>query len=232
MERKYKCIFFDLDHTLWDYEANARETLADLYDAYNLKSKGIPDAGELYLQFRKVNLDLWDLYDRELITQDFLRKERFRQTLGHFSAFDEKLSEALSEEYLSACPKKANLIPHALEALEYLSGRYLLTVVTNGFEEVQKTKISSVDLGRFFSHIITSQKAGHRKPSQKIFEYAMHVNDIKCCDAVMVGDNLLTDIAGARNSSIDTIFFNPGRISHKARVSHEIACLSELRNIL
>lgn len=232
MVKKYRCIFFDLDHTLWDYETNARETLADLYVAFNLKSKGIKDADSFYHQFRKVNLALWDLYDRDLIDQDYIRKERFLQILDHFLIVDGSLSEDLSIKYLKQCPKKANLIPHALEVLSYLSDRYQLTLVTNGFEEIQHAKLASGNLRRFFKHIITSQKAGHRKPSREIFDYAMAVNEINCSDAVMIGDNLITDIGGARGASIDTIFYNPDKISHNVSVSHEISCLSELKEIL
>lgn len=232
MGKKYKCVFFDLDHTLWDYDTNSRDTLRELYDMHALSSRGISDPEVFYQQFRKVNLALWDLYDTNQIDQAYIRAERFRQILEHFSVYDEKLSDRLSEDYLSQCPKKPNLIPHALDVLEYLTARYTLTIVTNGFEEIQHLKLSSGKLLRFFEHIVTSQKAGHRKPSEKIFEFALLANAAKCCDVVMIGDNLLTDIAGARNASIDTIYYNPGAIAHNANVSYEIACLSELKKIL
>jgi YjjG family noncanonical pyrimidine nucleotidase len=230
--RKYKCIFFDLDHTLWDYETNAKETLAELFEVFNLQAKGVTDAESFYQQFKKVNLALWDLYDRELVSQQYIRIERFKRILDHFRCYQEKLSNDLSDEYLSRCPGKSNLIPHAYEILEYLSAHYRLTVVTNGFEEIQNVKLSSGNLHRFFDHVITSQKAGYRKPSQKIFEYAMQANGVKCCDVVMIGDNLVTDVGGARGASIDAIFFNPEKITHTSQMNHEIGCLSELKKIL
>jgi YjjG family noncanonical pyrimidine nucleotidase len=230
--KKYKCIFFDLDHTLWDYETNAKETLVELYREFNLEAKGVTDAESFYQQFKKVNLALWDLYDRELASQQYIRIERFKRILDHFSSYHEKLSNDLSDEYLSRCPTKSNLMPYANEVLEYLSSNYRLTVVTNGFEEIQNVKLSSGNLHRFFDHIITSQKAGYRKPSQKIFEYAMEANGVKCCDVVMIGDNLVTDVGGARSASIDTIFFNPEKITHTSKMDHEISCLSELKKIL
>jgi YjjG family noncanonical pyrimidine nucleotidase len=230
--RNYKCIFFDLDHTLWDYETNSKETLYELYHTYDLESKGVTTTEHFYNEFRRVNMALWDLYDRDLIKQDVIRAERFKQILEHFSAYDETLSSKISDEYLNTCPKKANLIPHAEEVLDYLSIQYKLTVVTNGFEEIQHVKLKSGNLHRYFDHIVTSQKAGHRKPSQKIFEYAMNVNGIKCNDVIMIGDNLITDIAGARSASIATVFFNPDKILHNAQIDHEISCLSELKDIL
>jgi YjjG family noncanonical pyrimidine nucleotidase len=230
--RAYKCIFFDLDHTLWDYEANARETLGELYHAYDLATRGILNAEYLYTQFRKVNLALWDQYDRELISHDVIRKQRFRMILEHFSVFDEKLASNLSQDYLYACPRKGNLMPYAADVLQYLSSSYRLTIVTNGFEEIQHTKLTSGRLHNYFDHIVTSQKAGHRKPSQKIFEYAMAANAVTPSQVIMIGDNLVTDIGGARLASIDSVFFNPEKIRHESEIHHEISCLSELKNIL
>jgi YjjG family noncanonical pyrimidine nucleotidase len=230
--KKYKCIFFDLDHTLWDYETNAKETLVELYTEFDLRPKGVRDPESFYLKFKEVNLALWDLFDRELASQQYIRTERFKRILEHFSAYAEDLSEALSNEYLKRCPTKNNLMPFATEVLEYLHRHYRLTVITNGFEEIQHTKLSSGNLHRFFDHIVTSQKAGYRKPSKEIFHYAMTANEIKCSEVIMIGDNLVTDVGGARNASIDTIFFNPEKVNHTSSISHEISCLSELKKIL
>jgi YjjG family noncanonical pyrimidine nucleotidase len=232
MAKKYKCVFFDLDHTLWDYEENSKETLYDLFYAYELQAKGVTSADTFYRQFRVINLALWDLYDNNRVDQHYIRQERFKQVLEHFSAYTVQLSEHLTVDYLDQCPKKANLVPHALEILEYLASDYVLTVVTNGFDEIQNVKLSSGNLHRFFNHIVTSQKAGHRKPSQKIFQFALQANNIKCSDAVMIGDNLITDIGGARNAAIDSIFYNPEKIAHQTSVKYEISCLSELKKIL
>jgi YjjG family noncanonical pyrimidine nucleotidase len=221
--RKYSCVFFDLDHTLWDYEKNSKETLGELYADYALASKGVTDEESFYRQFRKVNNELWDLYDRELIDHSFIRQERFKRILEKFSAYETKLSEDLSRDYLTRCPQKNNLIPYAEEVLAYL---------TNGFEAIQNIKLAAGKIDRYFQHIVTSQKAGHRKPSRKIFDYALDANKIQCCDVIMIGDNLATDMAGARGCTIDTVFFNPDKVKHDAHVDHEISCLSELKNIL
>jgi YjjG family noncanonical pyrimidine nucleotidase len=230
--KKYRCVFFDLDHTLWDYETNSKETLIELYSAYDLESRGVTDIEMFYQQFRIVNLNLWNLYDNGLIDNRVIRKERFKQILEYFNAYDERLSDTLSVEYLNHCPRKGKLMPYALEVLEYLSAEYNLTVVTNGFEEIQHTKLNASNLNRFFDHIVTSQKAGHKKPSRQIFEYAMTANGIQCSDAIMIGDNLSTDIGGARNAAIDAVYFNPEKVAHTSIVNHEITCLSELQKIL
>ncbi|MFZ6008927.1 MAG: YjjG family noncanonical pyrimidine nucleotidase [Bacteroidota bacterium] len=230
--RQYKTIFFDLDHTLWDYETNSRQTLDELYIAYNLQERGITDFDTFLLCFKSVNTKLWDLYDRGEIDSQTIRRERFKQILEHFHAYEEKLSQNLSVDYLYLCPQKGNLMPYALETLQYLSRHYAMTIVTNGFEEIQNTKLNSGKLRHFFNHIVTSQKAGFKKPAREIFDYAMKVNSTACSDVIMIGDNLITDMGGARNASIDTVFFNPDKIVHETIVKHEISCLSELQKIL
>lgn len=229
--REYKCIFFDLDHTLWDYECNARETLSELHSSFALEERGIA-FDEFHQKFREVNVALWDSYDRGLISNDVIRTQRFRKILEHFGVHDDRLNEKLSHEYLYGCPKKANLVPHAKETLEYLSAHYSLTVVTNGFDEIQATKLLSGNITHYFDHVITSQKAGHRKPAREIFEYALAVNNLRSGEVIMIGDNLVTDIGGARNASIDAVFYNPQSMEHQVEVDHEIKCLSELQQIL
>lgn len=230
--KKYSCIFFDLDHTLWDYELNSKETLQELYDAHTLHSRGITSFTEFHFHFKRVNTALWELYDHGKIGSEVIREERFKQILGAFDIIDPKLCETLSYEYLQTCPLKANLMPDAVATLEYLQPRYSLSVITNGFEEIQHTKLKAGNLHRFFNHIITSQKAGHKKPAREIFDFAMQQNNALASESLMVGDNLLTDIAGAKRASIATVFYNPESIVHQEEVSHEIRHLSELCTLL
>ena len=230
--KKYKGIFFDLDHTLWDYETNSRTTLEELYDEYNLSARGVTTVGHFQDHFKEVNTRLWDLFDRGLIDSEVIRRERFKQILEPFQAYEEKLCQELSVDYLHRCPKKGTLMPHAIEVLEYLHDKYSLTVVTTGFEEIQNLKLTAGNLHRYFGHIITSQKAGYRKPAREIFDYALSQNSIAHHEAIMIGDNLVTDIAGAINASVDTVFYNPDQITHEVSVHHEITSLNQLRQIL
>jgi putative hydrolase of the HAD superfamily len=230
-QQKYQCIFFDLDHTLWDYETNSRDTLFDLYGQYALEKRGVAfDA--FHQQFRSVNNQLWNLYDRGLVDSDTIRKERFKQILEAFEAFEETLCAELSEAYLVTCPLKGTLMPYALETLDYLAGKYSLTVVTNGFDEIQQTKLKTGKLLHYFDHIVTSQTAGHKKPSREIFNFALQSNSIRPQEAIMVGDNLITDIGGAKNAAIDAVYFNPEQNGHQEIVHYEISSLAELRQFL
>jgi len=230
--KKYKCIFFDLDHTLWDYETNSQVTLLELYQGYDLLSKGVTTFDDFHTEFKKVNAELWYRYDRGLIDSEVIRRERFKKILEPFSAYEVKLSEDISRDYLDICPKKGNLMPRALEVLDYLTQHYRLTIITNGFEDIQHQKVSAGKLDSYFEHIITSQKAGHKKPSREIFDCALNLSGVKSHEAVMVGDNLITDIGGAQNASIDAVFYNSEKITHTQQPDHEIYSLHELRVIL
>jgi putative hydrolase of the HAD superfamily len=232
MKKNYTCVLFDLDHTLWDYELNSKETLHDLYHGHDLLSKGVPDFDSFHKQFRIVNTELWELYDTGKIDSHVIRNERFRKILQPFFIFEEKLCQELSHDYLNQCPTKGNLMPDALKVLDYLNAKYKLTIVTNGFEEIQNLKLSSSQITTYFPHVITSQKAGCKKPAKEIFHYALKMNGAECHEAIMIGDNLVTDIGGAKNASLDTVFFNPDDVKHEVSVTHEIKKLTELLNIL
>src|SRR5690606_10035441 len=139
------------------------------------------------------NMELWDLYDTGKIDSEVIRRERFKQVLDAFNVYEEKLSQKISFEYLHTCPTKNKLIPHALEAVEYLSEKYTLTIVTNGFEDIQNIKLKSMELDKHFNHVVTSQRAGAKKPSREIFDFALTANAIAAPQAIMIGDNLRTD---------------------------------------
>lgn len=226
--RKVKFIFFDLDHTLWDYDANSEETLTDIFDLHSLKACGIPDFDSFHRRFVKVNDWLWSLYDFGKIGGEAIRNDRFVHVLKGFKITDEHLAATMSEYYMKECPRKAKLMPHVHETLGYLSERYPLSVVTNGFEETQHIKLRASGLTGYFKHVITSQRAGHKKPAREIFELALTLNRGDARDGVMVGDNLATDITGARNSKLGSIFYNPVKRKHKETVDLEIEHMSEL----
>jgi YjjG family noncanonical pyrimidine nucleotidase len=230
--KKYKCIFFDLDHTLWDYDTNSKETLLELYHSHDLQSRGVHLFDDFFSTFKVVNLNLWDLYDRGIITSDVIRKERFKQILEPFKAFENNLFVILTTEYLATCPKKCNLMPGTIETLEYLSTDYNLTIITNGFEEIQHMKLHSGNLQGYFDHVITSQKAGHRKPAREIFDYALKLNDVGHHEAIMIGDNPVTDIGGAKNASIDAVLFNPEKMTFNVEAHYEISTLNQLLEFL
>jgi YjjG family noncanonical pyrimidine nucleotidase len=231
--KQYKCVFFDLDHTLWDYETNSSAALVQLYNKYELASHGAARCDEFLKNFTRINTELWDRHDRNEITRDVLRYDRFDLVFRAAGIDHREMSLRFSEEYLIESPKGRNLVPHAFDLLTYLKTKgYTLYVVTNGFEEIQGTKIASGGITHFFNGIVTSARAGFKKPDKGIFEFAMKESGSIASESIMIGDNLLTDIAGARNASIDNVFYNPHGATHSEVVTHEITSLKEVFGIL
>jgi YjjG family noncanonical pyrimidine nucleotidase len=228
----YKCVFFDLDHTLWDYETNSADTLKELFHERRLQEKGVGSFSDFLSAFIQINTNLWDQYDTGKIHRDVIRYQRFHKILLLLGIDDYDLSLNLSNDYVSESPKKSALMPNAIEILEHLHAKYPLSVITNGFEEIQSTKLASSGITHYFKSVVTSARAGHKKPAKEIFEFALAETGFGASEAIMIGDNVLTDMAGARNASIDTVLFNPNKIVHTEKVNHEIHDLMELKDII
>ena len=229
---RYKHIFFDLDGTLWDFEANSYKILLDIYNNFDLNSKGIVDSDDFINTYKKHNRKLWQLYNVDKITQKDLRIQRFQRTLVNFGINDIRFSEKIGESYVALCPREKKLFPHTFEVLDYLKEKYILHIITNGFDRTQHIKLEHSNLTPYFTQIITSGKSGFKKPSPYIFQYALDLANCEKQESIYIGDNLVVDILACQDFGIDGIYFNPEQKSHSARPVYEIKCLSELMNIL
>jgi putative hydrolase of the HAD superfamily len=229
---KYKAVFFDLDHTLWDFELNSHSAIIDLFYFHKLDELGISAPVDFISTYKEVNKNMWDEYHRNTISKEMLRSGRFSKTLEIFGINDTKLAESLASNYIQTCPFKTNLFPGTIEILEYLSEKYSLHIITNGFKEVQYLKIRNSGLEPFFDNVHISEEIGYKKPEPEIFNYAVSKSGTVREYCVMIGDNLETDIAGAENAGIDPVFFNPLMIKTDRKVLHEISHLSQLSKIL
>ena len=232
MPRTYQHLFFDLDHTLWDFERNSDETLAELYDEYDLCKLGASDLTSFLGSYREINRLVWHWYDHDQITRDELRDIRFKMVLEKTCAFPPDLPLRLGEAYLQRCPHKAHVMPHAHEVLGALQERYTLHVLTNGFNETQAVKMQATGLDVYFDQVVTAERAGAKKPHYPFFRFALDCTAAKAEQCLMIGDNLDADMGGARSANIDTAYFNPPRQPHRAEVTYEVACLRELLNFL
>lgn len=228
----YKCVIFDLDHTLWDYEINCAEALLELYNKNDLKKRGVTSFDSLLDVFTEMNTQMWDQYDMGIIQRDVIRYQRFHRILLALGIDDYQLSLSMSRDYVALSPTKKNLVPNAKTILDYLANKYKLIILTNGFEEIQLVKLSSSGIAHYFDHVVTSEVAGHKKPAKEIFEYALSATKLCSNEAIMVGDNLNTDIKGAHNAGIDSSYFNPSRKPHQHKTKFEISDLIELKSIL
>lgn len=229
--KRYGHLFFDLDHTLWDFEANSRATLRELFFAERLVERGIPDAEQFIDAYEGINQALWDRYENGHMNKDVLRVLRFRNTLLLFGIKDEHMAVRMGREYLALCPLKAALIPGALPLLQDLHGRYRMHIITNGFDEVQHVKLKSSALTEYFDVVLTSELAGARKPDPRIFAAALKRAKATAENSLMIGDNARADMEGARNAGWDHAHFAP-HAPADPQATYGLQHLDDLRAVL
>ncbi len=229
---KYKHLFFDLDHTLWDFEKNSTETLTELYHHFNLEKYGVSKIETFIQTYLNRNEMMWEQYRYGAIDKETLRNKRFEFALYDLEIEDGILSKSLSDEYIKRAPYKTNLFPEAREVLTYLKEKYTLHIITNGFRETQFIKMNSSKILQYFSEIILSEEVGFKKPHPNIFLHSLQKANAKAEESLMIGDNLEVDIVGAQGVNIDQVYFNPNKIPHKKAVTFEISSLEELKNLL
>jgi putative hydrolase of the HAD superfamily len=230
--KPYKHIFFDLDNTLWDFEKNACEAFTDIYEKFDLKGAGVDNLDQFVKSYIRHNEELWALYREGKIEKEYLRWRRFEVTLNDYGIDSPELALAIGNDYVTISPQKTNLFPNAIAVLDYLKDRYTMHIITNGFEEVQFTKLKNSKLRKYFTDVITSEAAGSKKPDPGIFAYALQKTGALAGESLMIGDDIETDIKGAAQAGMDTVYFNPGKLHHNGGVSLEINDLIELTQIL
>lgn len=205
---EYRSIFIDLDDTLWAFTENARDTFEEMYHQYRFERyfQSFDHFMELYVP---KNLELWDLYGRHEISKDELNARRFSYPLLQVGVDDPALVKAYSDGFFAAIPYKRKLMPHAMEALEYLSGKYRLYILSNGFRELQEQKMRSAGILHYFRKIVLSEDIGAHKPFPAIFNFAMSATQSEFRTSLMIGDNWKNDVAGARDVGMGQGYYCP-----------------------
>ncbi|MCB0696770.1 MAG: YjjG family noncanonical pyrimidine nucleotidase [Chitinophagaceae bacterium] len=231
MNNKYKHIFFDLDHTLWDFDLNSANTLKRVYNELQLEQQGVTDFDDFLLKYNDHNQLQWDRFRKGLIRREELRWKRFWLTLLDYKINNTNLAHEMSSAYLEILPLQTELMPHAKEMLDHCNGRYTMHLITNGFDLTQRMKLQFSGISNYFTEIITSERGHSMKPHPGIFEYALKATGAAIEESIMVGDALEVDIIGAKNAGWDQVYFNPARIAHTEKPTYEVACLSELKGI-
>jgi putative hydrolase of the HAD superfamily len=231
-QMKYKHLFFDLDHTLWDFDANARLTLHEIYHGHGLASKGVHDFDLFHKNYIIHNNHLWEKYRKGLLKVDELRWKRMSLTLLDFKIGDESLARALGDRFLDLLPSRTLLFPFAIEMLEYLTNKgYDLHLITNGFEKTQHCKLQHSGLAGYFKEVITSEGSNSIKPKKEIFEFAFKLTNAAPEKSIMIGDSIDADIQGAINAGIDQVFVNHINETPEITPTYTIYSLEELGQI-
>ena len=221
-------IFFDLDHTLWDFEKNSALTFEKILEINKI---AVPLASFLEV-YVPINFEYWKLYREEKIDKESLRYQRLKKT---FDALDLKVSDNtianLANDYIRYLSTYTNLFPESISILKYLQPKYKLHIITNGFKEVQEKKLKNSGISHFFNHIINSESVGVKKPNPLIFMEALKRAGSVASNSVMIGDNLEADILGAQKVGIQTIHFNAHN-GEKPLIGPSIFHLNEIKNLL
>ncbi|MEW2922891.1 YjjG family noncanonical pyrimidine nucleotidase [Muricauda sp. ANG21] len=207
-EHRVTDIFFDLDHTLWDFEKNSALTFEKILFDHSVKVT-LDDFLGVYAP---INLEYWKLYRENRVTKEELRFQRLRRTFDAIGAVvSDDIIHILAHEYIENLSSFTYLVPNALEILEYLSPKYRLHIITNGFQEVQEKKLIGSNIHHYFDQIINSEMAGVKKPHPYIFELALTKAKVEPRNTIMVGDSLEADILGAKGMGMQVLHFNSNR---------------------
>jgi len=228
----YKHIFFDLDRTFWDVETNQRAALDGVYHKFCMKTY-YPDPVEFYWLFREINEKLWSQYSKGEIDGDYLRRYRFTYMFERLGRKRPELAAAMSRYYTETSPTFSALLPGSVEILDYLRAKgYPMSLVTNGFDRTQHTKLRHSGIDSYFKNVITSESSGFKKPQVEIFDYAMYKARVTAPESIMVGDDPCNDIYGGAQAGMDTVYYNISGAGSEHPPTYEIKELIELKNIL
>ncbi len=229
---RYPHLFFDLDHTLWDFELNKNAVLRSLWEG-EICRRTATSFEQFQESFDRHNEELWARFRSGGISRAELRIRRFARALLHLKIPQQGLDEQLSMQFLEALPNQTALLPHALNVVQHFAQRgHALYVITNGFEVTQRAKIERAGLGGLFKEIFSSEGCGYPKPHPAIFEAAQNFAGALPAECLMIGDALEADILGAQRAGWHQVYYNPARLSHTDAPTYEIACLSELKAIV
>lgn len=206
-------MFFDLDHTLWDFEKNSALAYKRIFEERKLPL----DLAKFLEVYIPTNLKYWKLYREEKISQDDLRYHRLKEVFDalDFTSINKNEVMEIANDYIAYLPTFNHLYEGAKEVLEYLQPNYHLHIITNGFAEVQQRKIQQSGLEHYFKSVTNSETAGVKKPNPQIFQTALQLAKAEVAQSIMIGDSLEADIEGAQSFGLDTIYFNEFQIPHK-----------------
>lgn len=240
--KQYKAVFIDWDDTIGDFHGAADLALKEMFDKYTLDLY-FASLEEFVGLYKPHNLELWAKYGEDKVTKEYLSLDRFLFPLMHGSKVCERLktkservavttlAEQLSEDFLNLTTAHFSLLPGAEDLVRYLANKYPLTIVTNGFIEVQYEKFDKSGLKECFSHIVLSEEVGCQKPNPRIFEEALCMNELAAEDVVMIGDSLTSDVLGAQRAGIDQIWVtNADKANGDA--TYIVNSLEEVKDIL
>lgn len=238
--KQYKAIFIDWDDTIGDFHGAAKMALQEMYAKYHLELY-FESQEEFVSLYKTHNLELWALYGEDKVNKEYLSFDRFFFPLMHGSKRGNTncslsamctLAETLSNDFLTLTTNYFSLLPGAEDLVRYLAKKYPLTIISNGFIEVQYEKIERSGLKDLFAHVVLSEEVGCQKPNPHIFEMALKKNGVEAEDVLMIGDSWSSDIQGAKNAGIDQMWVTEKELSENEKATYVVRSLSDVKNVL
>ena len=223
-----KHIFFDLDHTLWDFEKNSAATFELLFDKFNI-SLDLSQFLEVYVT---ANMKYWKLYRQGKIAKEELRYRRLSDVFNrcNYRVSDRMIGE-MADGYIEYLSSFTHVFDYTKELLDYLVERYPLHILTNGFAEIQSKKLKGAGLEGYFQTVVNAEDVGFKKPDPKIFAFALDKAKATASESLMIGDDLEADILGAKNCGLDALHFDVENV-HRHDHCVIVNCLSEIKQYL
>lgn len=234
-KKMYKAVFLDWDDTIGDWVNAAKQALQDIYATYHLED--LYATFEDYLEaYEPYNLMLWGKYGQNEITKEYLQFERFYRPLmiqpepTLRGRSKEEIAKEIGVEFLRLTNRYFSLLPDADVVVRQLAAKYPLTIISNGFGEVQYYKLAHSGLQDLFTHLLISEEVGINKPQPEIFRIALERNGVTADEAVMIGDSYNSDIAGAKAAGIDQIWIHQGETGET--VTYIVPTLKDVLKLL
>lgn len=228
MDTNITDVFFDLDHTLWDFEKNSALAFETVFKKQDL-DVNMSDFLQFYVP---INREYWERYRKDQISSKDLRFGRLKDTFDKIQyKISDDLVELVSVEYIHYLPKFNHLFDGTIEILDYLKPKYNLHIITNGFAEIQENKLNNSYITHYFKSVTNSEMAGVKKPNPLIFDYALNSANTKKENSIMIGDCIEADVLGALGAGLDAVFFNENNVP-VANTIKQVNHLLELKKYL
>lgn len=234
MGKKPKLILIDLDDTLWATQRNNKRGLQALYTALEWGQYFV-SFDEFFALYEPINHALWSEYNVGAISKEALSVERLRRPLEGKLEQSMQAWQRADELFISLVKEQTELCPHALEVMAELKQRYPIAILSNGFGSLQHTKVERSGLTPYVDQVILSDELGINKPDPRIFQHALSLmGNVQAEDAVMIGDSYHSDIIGASNAGIPSIWYNPQGwwADESVSITAPIATITDLRALL
>lgn len=228
MNRILTDVFFDLDHTLWDFEKNSALAFEIIFEKHKINL----DFDKFLGFYVPANFKYWEMYRKDEIDHLTMRYRRLKDTFDFLEyTIDDNKIQLLSDEYIHYLPKNNHLFEGAIPVLDYLKSKYNLHIITNGFADIQNSKLKNSNIIHYFKTITNSEIAGVKKPNAIIFEFALDQAKAKKENSIMIGDCIEADVKGALDAGLDAIFFNQNNQKINSKIK-QVDHLLELKNHL